>query len=140
MKNQIKISSAKGFTLVELLVVIAIIGVMSGVIMVSIQSSITRSKRASALTSAASVLPELVTCQDDGGDIIKPNDPTQGGGTICNVTGHTAAWPNILKTGWTYVVANKILNANIGSMSFTLTNAADSTSPITCTFASNGCV
>jgi prepilin-type N-terminal cleavage/methylation domain-containing protein len=132
-----------GFTLIELILVIAIIGILASVVMVSSQSAVDKSKRASALTSASSILPELVTCQDDGGRISSCTLANCSTAPICIKTtdttalsGHTATWPNITKTGWVFNKTTITTNANIGTMSFTLTKGSGI---ITCTYATNEC-
>ena len=57
----------KGFTLIELLIVIAIIGILASIVLVSLSSARNRANRASALSTAASAMPELITCLDDAG-------------------------------------------------------------------------
>lgn len=109
----------RGFTLVELLLVIAIIGILTSVVMVSSQGSIEKSKRASAITTMSSMLPELVTCADDNGVAIAVATTTStyacckdtaaatsllGCDTSAEAaTGHLSKWPNIVtKTGYDY--------------------------------------
>ena len=134
-------TSRRGFTLVELMIVIAIIGILAGVVLVSSKSAVDKSKKASALTTAASVLPELVTCQDDGGDIDYPASSTTGGNIICTASGHSITWPDISKTGWTYAnTTTTVLYANIGSMTYTINKPTGSTdNNIICTFSGNSC-
>ena len=103
-------SYKKGFTLVEMLTVVAIIGILTGVVIVGTQGAKERSKRVSALTTASSVLPELVTCGDDGG--FASSAPAAGECICCIaansctsscLSGHTERWPNLVnKTGWDY--------------------------------------
>lgn len=124
----------RGFTLVELMIVIAIIGILAGVVTVSMKSSVDKSKRASALTSAASVLPELVTCADDGGVVSTP----AANSDICTgPTGHeNAHWPNINeKTGWAYGSTSGTLA--LGNYVFCLTKSSETS--IRCSMAENGC-
>jgi prepilin-type N-terminal cleavage/methylation domain-containing protein len=141
LKNKKASIFKKGFTLIELLVVIAIIGILASVVMVSSKSAVDKSKRASALTTAASVLPELVTCADDGG-FAKNSAPAAGNPICCTsgtcaslLSGHTATWPNISTTGWAYGSVSGTL-AN-GDYQYTLTKSGETT--ITCAMSSNGC-
>lgn len=97
----------RGFTLVELLIVIAIIGVLAGVVMINSGSGVEKAKRASALSTMASIMPELVTCQDDGGvagPVGATNPVCYADDTWTTVlAGHSVQWPEIFtKTGWNY--------------------------------------
>lgn len=132
----------KGFTLIEMLTVIAIIAILSAVVLVSTQSAMTQSRKASALTSAESVLPELVTCQDDEGEAITGATPVALNRICCEdtgcgsfVSGHSATWPEI-RNGWNYSNAAGLVSD--GTYSFLLTNDAG-TDTITCSMAGNRC-
>lgn len=142
MENMQKNKS--GFTLVELMLVIAIIGILASVVMVSSQSSVDKSKNASAITTMSSFLPELVTCADDDGfattAAITP-DTTYICCTVANcvgnvaVSGHAATWKNInTKTGYSYGTPSGSISA--GTYQFTATNGPKT---ITCKYADNEC-
>jgi prepilin-type N-terminal cleavage/methylation domain-containing protein len=136
MKKQIKCSmpSKKGFTLVELLIVIAIIGILTGVVTVSLSGARDKANRASALTTLSSILVELVICQDDGFGLNQYAITNK----VCNDTSHSVLWPDISKTGWVINAASapSATNAEIAAYIFT---AAKGTDTITCDYAKNSC-
>lgn len=144
-------SNEKGFTLIELLVVIAIIGILASITLVSLNSARNRANRASALATAASVMPELVTCADDAGFGMDVAAPVITGPICCNADpaaaadcdaigearpGHTALWPSLGNTGWSYATPTGSLSAS--SYTYTLTKGTEPT--ITCTFTDNKCI
>lgn len=132
----------KGFTLIELLIVIAIIGILASVVMVNSKPGVDKAKRASALTTAASIMQELVSCADDGG-VAKSTPPVAGNPVCCTdgnctaaFTGHTITWPDITtKTGWAYGAVQNTLAA--GTYQYTLTKTDETT--ITCRIDQNTC-
>ena len=132
MKNQKnKIAQKKGFTLIELLIVIVIIGILAGVVLVSSRGGVDKAKRASALTTAASILPELVICQDDGGSANAPDTANK----IC--TTGTMMWPDISASAadWGYGAAT-LGAVSSGDFTFKVVKGTDT---ITCKMADNGC-
>ncbi|MFA6974152.1 MAG: type II secretion system protein [Parcubacteria group bacterium] len=128
MKNK---KFKKGFTLIELLIVIAIIGILASIVLVSLQSARNKANRASALSTSASVIPELLVCIDDGGDV-----NAYGVGTaICTASGHTVNWPSYGNTGW---VNNAVAAAPIDSTySFVVSKAGET--DITCDMSNQTC-
>ena len=95
--------NAKGFTLIELLVVVAIIGILAGIVLVSLNSSKERTRKASLQSTLASIMPVASMCVNDGGSIQAPTSATAGGGEICDLTDVTETWPGLTHiTGVTY--------------------------------------
>lgn len=122
----------KGFTLIELLIVIAIIGILSGVVTVSVAGGKDKANTAAAIATLSSILPEIVTCQDDNGGISLYNTANN----ICTAAGHDVKWPNIARTGYS-VTAPAAANPAISSYTFTATKQDNPT--ITCSYSANSC-
>lgn len=150
MKNQKnkKRNIVKGFTLIELLIVIAIIGILAGVILVSTNSAVEKSKKASATATASSVIPELVSCQDDGGEASVL--PVAAGFICCTDFNCTAAmeghdnekWPDIATgTGWSYDDSATPGSVVDGDYQYMITKTVGGvTTNITCGMVTNACV
>jgi prepilin-type N-terminal cleavage/methylation domain-containing protein len=99
MKNK------KGFTLIELLVVIAIIGILAGVVLVSLASQRNRARQASSLQTTNSLLPVVIDCYMQGNNFAGNFD--QGGyvagSTICPQSPITAPTVPGDCSGWEIV-------------------------------------
>jgi prepilin-type N-terminal cleavage/methylation domain-containing protein len=121
---KLKISN-KAFSLIEIMVAIAIVGILSAVVLVSMQSYGVKARAAKALAQASSVIPSMVSCAGNGGTPIFGASGTN----ICSVITGAAnygSWPTFPGD---YAVASGTPTPNWTSSSnwvFKVSSTADS--------------
>lgn len=91
----------KGFTLIELLAVIAIIGILAGIIILSLVTAQNRAHRISALSTLESIMTTLHACKEAGGPTsgYAPNSIMVGTNICAGRDEFSQQWPT-LSNGW----------------------------------------
>jgi prepilin-type N-terminal cleavage/methylation domain-containing protein len=83
-----------GFTLIELLVVIAIIGILSTIVLASVNSARSKAKDTAARATTKHILNQIAQCDIDGGYLMNPDSVTAPTNNICSLGASYGKWPN----------------------------------------------
>ncbi|MDD3487470.1 MAG: type II secretion system protein [Candidatus Moranbacteria bacterium] len=82
----------KAFTLIEILVAIAIIGILAGVVLVSMKSYGAKARASKAQAQLASAIPAMISCWGNRGKVYQPD--SDGGSDICSLGSSYGQWPS----------------------------------------------
>lgn len=101
LEIQMKINTKSGFTVVELLVVIAIIGLLSSVVLVSLNSARDKAKYARSKVDINQLKTAMLTYKIDKGELPPPGD-------------NCSACSNPPNSTWTAVIDDLVNNGYFG--------------------------
>lgn len=126
-------TNKKGFTLIELLIVIAIIGILAATVMVSLGNARKKARVAAVQSTAASILPSIYICFDEGVDLNAPATP--GTTAICTSGAVTETWPIIdagSTAGWEWDTTDFEGDAATGDFHFSAVNGDEAANNLVC--------
>lgn len=92
-------SRNRGFTLIELLVVVSIIGLLSSVVLASLNSARIRAQDTADRANFDDFLKKLVACDASFGKITTPNSATAPTNQFCTTDASLGTWPKP-PAGW----------------------------------------
>ena len=119
-------TNKQGFTLIELLVVIAIIGILAGIVLVSLSGVREKSEVASLKSTLSSATTIASLCYNEEGSLTAVNDSTAT--AICSDTSIAGDWPTPDKGSLSYTSGDA-----------TITGTAPNGTTITCEIATGSC-
>ncbi|MDA3815036.1 MAG: type II secretion system protein [Patescibacteria group bacterium] len=88
-----KNNQRKGFTLVELMLVVAIIGILAGIVMVSLSGIRDKGEDSKILAELSATIQPMITCWSDGHQVFFPSG--SGSAAICSGFSEYGTWPRM---------------------------------------------
>ncbi|MFA6397731.1 MAG: prepilin-type N-terminal cleavage/methylation domain-containing protein [Candidatus Paceibacterota bacterium] len=88
-------TNKKGFTLIELLVVVAIIGILSSIVLASLNTARKKGRIAGAQADMFNVLASIAMCADDGVVTLGTPPSTQPYVVVPICAGSPSKWPDL---------------------------------------------
>ncbi len=125
-----------GFTLMEILIAIAIIGILAGVVLVSMTAFRSKARSAKALASLSSAIPSMVGCWGNGGTVYTP--PHNPSRNICSLAASYGQWPQIAGDLSSYSYSGSSINNTNKTFAVLFTSGTDNRR-VCCNSKMNNC-